>query len=162
MRFRLRLRIAVLLGVALVLFPNSAAFANTQQGSSFSYRDWFCSYGQTWITDEWGSPGLQSVATIDGSVGDFCDTTNFQTDAGNIAVKQTLFSWTPERGTFQCGPAGAWQLNAWRSHDVWTWSAFSHPCGAGWYTGLGYSAIRWNGIWRGVDQNPHWTPWIWA
>ena len=157
---RTRRGAAVLLGVVLMFAPHSVAQAAEMQASSYSFRDWFCSYGQTWVNNVWGAPGLQSVATIDGSVGNFCDITNWQTDPGNIAVKQTLMAWDPRGFEIQCN-VGAWQLNQTRSHEVWTWWAFNRPCGATWYSGLGYSAIRWNGLWRGIDQNPHHTGWVW-
>jgi hypothetical protein len=151
--------IPVLLAVVIMLAPQSAAQADVQQASSYSYRNWFCSYGQTWVHTDWGLPGLESIATIDGSVMNFCDTTNLQTDAGNIAVRQTLWAWDARGFEFVCN-VGGWQLNLQRSHDVWTWWAWSRPCNTFWYSGQGFSAIRWNAVWRGVDENPHKTPWV--
>ena len=144
---------AVLLGAVLVFSPHSAAQAEVQQASSFSARGWACSWGQTWVNNEWGLPGLESVATIDGSVNAWCDV-QVQADPGHIAVRQTLLAWDARGWEFECN-VGPWQFNQQRSHEVWTWWAFNRPCNTNWYAGLGYSAVLWNGAWRGVDHNPH-------
>lgn len=159
MKIRHRHFAAVVLAAALVFAPHSAVQAEESQASSFSYRDWFCSWGQTWVTTSWGAPGLQSVATIDGSIANFCDTP-VQTDAGNIAVRQKLIAWDARGFEFTCND-GDWQINNARGHEWWTWWVFQRPCNTNWYKGVGYSGIRWNGIWSGMGNNAHHTGWIW-
>lgn len=51
-------RVVILLTVIVFFAPHSTAHADVRQASTYSYRDWFCSYGQTWVNNEWGRPGL--------------------------------------------------------------------------------------------------------
>lgn len=155
-----RVRGAVLLlTLALVFGPASAANAAVQQGSGYRFIWTRCSWGQTWVNNEWASPFLESVATIDAAVGaNPCENHTWKTTPGEgLAVRQELIAWDSlHNAEFLCN-VGQWQV--WSgdrdgaTHEFWTWWAFNRPCGANnWYKGRGYAGIWVGGMWQGINK----------
>ena len=154
---------ALVLALVIMFAPQSPAHADTQQASGYRvFGDVRCSWGQTWVTNEWGSPGLQSVATVDESRGGWCNITNAVAGAWEIAVAQDLIAWDARTGTeFRCN-IGPWQYNHWGpSHEVWTAFAwYPRPCNSQWYRGDGFAAVWLRGIYAGADRPPVGTGWV--
>ena len=160
MNHRLIRRAALLLTLAVVFAPVSAAQAATQQASGFRVIAQRCSWGQHWVSTDWGRPGLQSVATMDRSYAGYCDDTSWVAPAGHIAVGQNLIAWNDSSGTEYVCNEGPWIYNSGASHEVWTAYAFGRPCG-GWYRGNGYAARYHNG-WAGHEKPPVATGWVYV
>ena len=156
---RIARRAALLLVLALMCAPVSAAQAVTSEASGFRVIAEVCSWGQTWVSTDWGRPGLQSVATTDRSWSGQCDDTGYQSPAWQVAVAQNLVSWSNTRGEFRCS-TGDWYYNNWGpSHEVWTSYSWSYkPCGD-WYRGDGFAARYHNG-WLGHEKPPVSTGWV--
>lgn len=154
---------AVLLTLALTFGPQSAAQADTQSANGFRSIDRRCSWGATWVNNEWGLPGLESVATIDASVFDWCDQKGWTTQPTEaIAVAQNLIAWDARGWEFLCN-GGPWIVHDGRNgqqHEVRTWWAFNRPCNTNWYRGEGFAAVRWAGDWFGDEKPGIKTPWI--
>lgn len=161
---RRRVRLSALVLALVVLFaPQAPAHAATEQASGYRvFGDVRCSWGQTWVTNEWGSPGLQSVATVDESRGGWCNITNAVAGANEILVQQDLIAWDARGWEFRCGRQGPWVTNHWGpSHEVWTSFAWgSKPCNSQWYRGDGRAAVWLRGIYAGADRPPVGTGWV--
>lgn len=159
-------RAALLLTLALAFGPQSAAQADVQTADGFRHLGNRCSWGQTWINNEWGAPGLESVATIDASVFAWCDRKDWSTQPTEaIAVRQNLIAWDARGWEFVCNP-GPWIVHDGRNgarHDLWTWWQFWWPCNTNFYRGEGFSAVHYGpfgGQWFGHDREGVKTPWV--
>ena len=145
------------MALALMFGPESTAQAAVQQGSGYRFIWTRCSWGQTWVSNEWGSPGVESVATIDAAVGaNPCENHNWRTTPGEaLAVRQDLIAWDAGRGVeFLCnsGPWQTWSGQNGAVHALWTWWGFDHPCNTQWYKGRGYAGIFVGGLWQGINK----------
>lgn len=152
-------RAALLVSLALLVGPVSTSQAATQQASGFRVIDARCSWGQTWVTTDWGTPGLESVATMDRSLRGYCDDTSWVAQAGEIAVGQDLIAWDARGWEFRCN-AGPWVYNTGASHEAWTSYRWYRPCNTQWYRGDGFAARRYNGAWQGHEKPPVKTGWV--
>jgi hypothetical protein len=156
-------RAALLVTLALVFAPQSAARADTQEASAYRFIGNRCSWGQTWVTNDWGLPALQSVATIDASVFSECDRHDWTTQpTEGIGVRQDLHGWDARGFPFLCnqGPWIFWDGAQGQRHELWTWWAFNRPCNTNWYRGQGFAAIRTAGLWQGQKRPGVDTGWV--
>ena len=155
-------RTTLLVVLVLMFIPQSAAHADTQTANAFRFIGPKCSWGATWINNEWGSPGLDSIATMDVSAQpDSCDVKEWIAERREIWVQQDLIGWDQAWGReFLCN-AGPWLTNNdFRTHMYRTWWSFNHPCNTQWYAGDGRAAIWFLNDWRGDEQRPVRTPWV--
>jgi hypothetical protein len=140
---------ALLLTLAVLFAPQSAAWAATQQHSGHVWVGKRCAFGQVWVSTDWGLPGLESIATIDSSNAGQCDNTAWTTRQGEaIAVRQTLVAWDARGWEFECN-VGPWLVeNRIGFHQIHTWWVFNRPCNTNWYRGETYPGVFYDGTWH--------------
>lgn len=148
-------RTSLLLALIVLFAPQPAAHASTVSAAAFRWVGQRCSWGQTSISSDWGRPGLESVASMDASWGNWCDDPHWMAEIGQITVQQDLFAWrwTQDGGGFwfNCAP-GPRFTNRWKTHEWWTWFRWDNrPCSSHFFFGRGRAAIHFNGRWLGDD-----------